>query len=104
MAMEFTDLNFEKEVLNSDVPVLVDFWATWCGPCVQQGPIIDALSKELEGKQVKVGKLNVDENPQTAQNFDVLSIPTLIIFKNGEVIETMVGVTSQDVLKQKLGF
>lgn len=102
MAIEFTDAAFEQDVLNADVPVLVDFWAPWCGPCQQQLPIIDALSGNMAEKTVKIGKLNVDENPETAQKYGVMSIPTLLIFKGGEVVETMMGVTQEDVLKEKL--
>lgn len=96
----FTDQNFSEEVLKADKPVLVDFWAPWCGPCRVQGPIIDELEKEVSG--IKVGKLNVDENNQTAMQYSVMSIPTLIIFKNGQPVEQMVGVQQKDQLKKKL--
>ncbi len=96
----FTDQNFSEEVLKSSQPVLVDFWAPWCGPCRVQGPIIDEIAKELAG--IKVGKLNVDENNQTATQYGVMSIPTLIVFKNGKVVEQMVGVQPKDQLKKKL--
>ena len=86
MAQEFTDQNFDQEVLKSDKPVLVDFWAPWCGPCQAMGPIIDELAKEFEGK-AKVGKLNVDENSKIAQDFAVMSIPSLKIFKDGKIFE-----------------
>jgi len=101
MAKVFTDQNFEQEVLNSQKPVLVDFWAPWCGPCQMMGPIIEQLVEELEGKVV-VGKLNVDENPQMAQKYGVMSIPTLLIFKDGQVVEQFVGVQPKEVLKQVL--
>jgi len=101
MAKVFTDQNFEEEVLNSQIPVLVDFWAPWCGPCQMMGPIIEELAEELEGKVV-VGKLNVDENPQMAQKYGIMSIPTLLIFKNGQVIEQFVGVQPKEVLKTSL--
>jgi len=101
MEKVFTDQNFEQEVLNSQKPVLVDFWAPWCGPCQMMGPIIEELAEELEGKVV-VGKLNVDENPQMAQKYGVMSIPTLLIFKDGRVVEQFVGVQPKEVLKQVL--
>lgn len=97
MALIFTDENFEKEVIQSDLPVLVDFYADWCGPCKMMAPIIEELHDQYEGK-IKIGKLNVDNSPETAAAFRVMSIPTLIFFKNGKAIETMVGV----VAKQKL--
>lgn len=101
MAKEFTDQNFDQEVLKSDKPVLVDFWAPWCGPCQMMGPIIDELAKEMEGK-AKVGKLNVDENNATASNFGIMSIPALKIFKGGQVVKEFVGVQNKDVLKSEL--
>jgi len=96
----FTDGNFGGEVLKSGVPVLVDFWAPWCGPCKMQGPIIDELAGEIQG--VKVGKLNVDENPEMAGKYNVMSIPTLVIFKGGEEIERMTGIQTKDDLAGKL--
>ena len=99
----FTDENFDSEVIKSSIPVLVDFWAPWCGPCRIQGPIIEALAREQEGKSVKIGKLNVDENPQTAQSYNVMSIPTIIVFKDGQVAQQMVGVQQKDALKKALG-
>jgi thioredoxin 1 len=98
MSLQFTDLNFDAEVVKSGQPVLVDFWAPWCGPCQMMGPIIDALAEEL--KDVKVGKLNVDENPETAALYGVMSIPTLKIFKSGEIVKDMMGVQSKDNLKE----
>ena len=86
MAQQFTDQNFEQEVLKSEKPVLVDFWAAWCGPCQMMGPIIDKLAEEMKDK-VKIGKLNVDENRETASDYSVMSIPTLIIFKGGKVVK-----------------
>ena len=99
----FTDENFDSEVIKSSIPVLVDFWAPWCGPCRIQGPIIEALAREQEGKSVKIGKLNVDENPQTAQSYNVMSIPTIIVFKDGQVAQQIVGVQQKDALKKALG-
>lgn len=101
MAMQFTDQNFEGEVLKSDKPVLVDFWAAWCGPCQMMGPIIEELAKELEGKY-KIGKLNVDENRETAGKYGIMSIPTLIIFKDGKEAKQLVGLQSKEGLKEEL--
>ena len=98
--IEITEANFETEVLKSEVPVLVDFWAVWCGPCQMQGPIIDELSEEVQG--VKFGKLNVDENMGLAQKFRVMSIPTLILFKNGEEVKRFIGLQTKDTLKALL--
>ena len=86
----FTDSNFDQEVLQSKVPVVVDFWAVWCTPCRIVSPIIEELAKEYEGK-VKVGKLNVDENQQTSGNFGIMSIPSVLIFKNGQPVKTIIG-------------
>lgn len=91
----FTDQNFEQDALKSDKPVVVDFWATWCAPCRIVSPIIDELAKEYEGK-VRVGKLNVDENQNTASRFSIMSIPTVMIFKNGQVVKTMVGAQGRE--------
>ena len=85
-----TKENFNEEVINSDIPVLVDFWATWCGPCMMLSPIIAELAEELKGK-VKVGKVNVDEQNELAMQYRVASIPTLLLFKNGELVKTSVG-------------
>lgn len=94
------DQNFDQEVQNSDLPVLVDFFADWCGPCQMQGPIIEELAKELDGK-VKVVKVNVDQSPQTSQKQSVMSIPTLVLFKNGQEIKRMTGFQSkEDLLKE----
>jgi thioredoxin 1 len=101
MEKVFTDQNFEAEVLKSDKPVLVDFWAPWCGPCQAMGPIISELAKEFEGKAV-VGKINVDENSKTAQDFSIMSIPALKIFKGGKVVQEFVGMQAKEVLKEAL--
>lgn len=92
-----TDANFEEEVMKSSIPVLVDFWAVWCGPCKMQNPILEELEKEFEGK-VKVGKLNVDENPNISAKYGVMSIPTLMLFKNGTIVKQMIGVQSKETL------
>ncbi len=98
MALEFTDSNFEQEVLNADVPVLVDFWAVWCGPCRLIAPIVEELSTEYAGK-LKVGKLDVDNNPNVAASFGIRSIPTLLLFKDGKIVEQLVGaVPKQDIV------
>lgn len=102
MATQLNDSNFQSEVLDSDVPVLVDFWAEWCGPCKMIGPILDQLSTEVEGK-AKVGKVNVDECRDLAVKYNVRSIPLLLFFKNGEVKDQIVGASaSKDQLKAKL--
>ncbi len=102
MSLQVNDQNFEAEVLQFSGPVLVDFYAEWCGPCKMQGPIIDELAKDLEGSEFKVAKLNVDEANATAGKYNIMSIPTLIIFKNGEPAETLMGLQSKESLKEKL--
>ncbi len=96
------DQNFDNEVLKSDVPVLVDFWAPWCGPCKMMGPIVDEVAKELEGRAVKVAKLNVDEASATAEKYNVMSIPTFKIFKGGEVVDEFVGVQAKEEIIKRL--
>lgn len=101
MALELTDANFEEIVLKSDKPVLVDFWAVWCGPCRMVAPIVEELSKDFEGTAV-VGKLDVDNNPEVSARFGIRNIPTLLVFKNGEVVDKQVGAVPKPVLAQKL--
>ncbi len=99
--MEFSDANFDQEVLQSDVPVLVDFWAPWCGPCQQMKPLVEELEAEHNGKgSVKIGKINVDENPNTAGKHGVMSIPAFKVFKGGQVVaEAVGGMTKEDLVK-----
>ncbi len=99
--IEITDANFEAEVLNSDNPVLLDFWADWCGPCHMIAPTIEEIAGEYDGK-IKVGKLNVDANMNTAARFGIRSIPTLLVFKNGEVAAQFIGVQAKHVITEKL--
>lgn len=100
--IHFTDQSFDSEVLKAEVPVLVDCWAEWCGPCRVLGPVIEEIAKETEGQKVKVGKLNVDENPTTAQQYQIMSIPTLLFFKGGQVVAQMIGVQPKEKIKEKL--
>jgi len=99
--VKLTDQSFEAEVIKNDQPVLVDFWAEWCGPCKMQGPIVEELAKEFEGK-AKVAKLEVDQNPQMAQQYGVMSIPTIAIFKGGEIVWQGVGLQQKDALAEEL--
>ena len=96
-----TEENFENEVLNSDKPVLVDFWASWCGPCRMLGPIIEEIANDYEGK-VKVGKVNVDEQPNLASKYGIASIPTVIVFKNGKPEKTLVGLRSKNEIENMI--
>jgi thioredoxin 1 len=102
----FTDANFNDEVLKSDKPVLVDFWAPWCGPCQMMGPVINELASELEGKNIKIGKLNVDDNPNISSEYQVLSIPTFLLFKDGKIAGQIIGGVQKekisDLIKQNI--
>ena len=99
--LKFSDQNFEQEVLKSDKPVLVDFWAEWCAPCRMIAPAVEAVAGEYAGR-AKVGKLNVDENQSVTSRYNIRSIPTLLVFKNGEIKEQLVGTTSKDNLAKLL--
>ncbi|MDO9630434.1 MAG: thioredoxin [Humidesulfovibrio sp.] len=101
MATQVTDANFDSEVLKSELPVLVDFWAPWCGPCRAMGPIIDELSTEY-AEQVKICKMNVDENSASPSKFGIRAIPTLILFKNGEVVDQTTGAVSKSSIKDMI--
>jgi thioredoxin 1 len=96
-----TDQNFKAEILDADKVALVDFWASWCGPCMMLGPVIEELAGEYEGKAI-VAKLNVDDNPQTAAKFGIRSIPSMLIFKNGEVVDQMVGAMPKNMIAKKI--
>jgi thioredoxin 1 len=101
MALEITDSNFEEVVLKSGKPVLVDFWAEWCGPCRMVGPVVEELAKEYDGKAV-IGKMDVDNNPKIATEYGIMSIPALLFFKDGKVVDKQVGAVPKHVLANKL--
>lgn len=103
MALELNDQNFDQEIKSFEGVVLVDFWASWCMPCKMQGPIIDQLVEEFKDKKnIKIAKLNVEENPVKSQEYNIMSIPSLKIFKGGQVVEEMVGLQSRQVLLEKI--
>ncbi len=99
--IELNDTNFQQEVLNSDTPVLVDFWAVWCGPCRMVAPVVEEIAKEYNGK-LKVGKLDVDSNPEVSMKFGIRSIPTLMVFKGGQVVEQIIGAMPKRNLLDKV--
>ena len=101
MAVEFTDANFEELAINSDKPVLVDFWAEWCGPCRMVCPVVEELAGDYDGKAV-IGKVNVDHNSDVSQRFGIRNIPTILFLKNGEVVDKSVGAVPKNVLAEKL--
>lgn len=102
MEYVFNQANFNEEVLRSKEPVFVDFWAPWCGPCQIMGPLVDELSKEFEGKDIKIGKCNVDENGDIAMQYNIMSIPSFLVFKDGQVVDQVVGGVQKEKLKEMI--
>jgi thioredoxin 1 len=102
MIIQLTNENFEEVVLKNDLPVLVDFWASWCGPCKRIAPILESLAEEVEGKAI-IAKLEVDDEPAIADSYQIMSIPTILIFKDGKIIKQLIGLHGKDTLKQHLG-
>lgn len=98
----FTDADFENEVLKSPVPVLVDFWAPWCGPCRSMAPIVEELANEIDESTLKIGTCDVDANGQSAQTYGIMSVPTFLVFKNGQVVEQIAGSMEKDALKERV--
>ena len=101
MEYKFTSENFEKEVLQSDIPVMVDFYADWCGPCKMMAPLVADLAESYSGK-CKIGKCNTDENPELGREFKIMSIPTFLFFKDGRVVDTVIGAVSKNELEEKI--
>ena len=101
MVLKFTTEDFQKEVLDSNIPVLVDFYADWCGPCKMMSPVLDQISAELEG-QVKIGKVNVDDDPDLASQYKVMSIPNFVLIKNGQVVDQVIGAVPKDQMMKKI--
>jgi len=96
-----TDLNFDQEIINSDLPAMVDFWADWCGPCKMVGPVVEELAKEYKGK-VKIAKLNVDQSREVTSRYGIRNIPTMIFFKNGKVVDTIIGAYPKSFLEERI--